>query len=130
MSAIGTSGADEAHPLLGKPVRRIEDRALLMGRGRYVDDLPVDRRTLHAHIVRSPHAHAIIARIDAAPALACAGVHAVITGEDVRRLSDPFLVAVKEPHSAMGARGRARALCRRAGGARAGRQPLSRRGCG
>ncbi|HXQ53934.1 MAG TPA: xanthine dehydrogenase family protein molybdopterin-binding subunit [Stellaceae bacterium] len=96
MSAIGTSGADEAHPLLGKPVRRIEDRALLMGRGRYVDDLPVDRRTLHAHIVRSPHAHAIIARIDAAPALACAGIHAVITGEDVRRLTDPFLVAVKE----------------------------------
>ena len=82
---------------LGKPVRRIEDRALLIGRGRYVDDLPVSRHTLHAHVLRSPHAHAVIRRIDAAAALAHAGVHAVITGEDVRKLSDPFLVALKAP---------------------------------
>ncbi len=83
--------------LLGRPMRRIEDRALLMGRGRYVDDFPVSRHTLQAHVVRSPHAHAVIRGIDAAAARARKGVHAVITGEDVKKLSDPFLVALKAP---------------------------------
>ena len=89
--------SDPAARLLGQPMRRVEDRALLMGRGRYVDDFPVSRQTLHAHVLRSPHAHAVIRRIDIAAALAQAGVHAVITGEDVRKLSDPFLVALKVP---------------------------------
>ena len=47
--------------------------------------------------IRSPHAHAEIVRIDARQALAHEGVWAVITGEDVRKLSDPFLAAVKTP---------------------------------
>ena len=82
---------------LGKPVLRKEDPALLSGRGRYADDLPIPVGTLHAHVVRSPHAHAEIARIDIKAALALDGVWAVITGEDVRRLSDPFLTVVKTP---------------------------------
>src|SRR6516164_2146955 len=82
---------------LGKPVLRKEDPALLSGRGRYADDLPVPVGTLHAHVIRSPHAHADIVRIDAEQALAHDGVWAVITGEDVRKLSDPFLAAVKTP---------------------------------
>ena len=76
---------------------RKEDPALLSGRGRYADDLPIAVGTLHAHVIRSPHAHAEISRIDAAAALAHDGVWAVITGEDVRKLSDPFLAAVKTP---------------------------------
>src|SRR5690348_12307021 len=82
---------------LGKPVLRKEDPALLSGRGRYADDLPIPVGTLHAHVIRSPHAHADIVRIDAAAALAQDGIWAVITGEDVRKLSDPFLAAVKAP---------------------------------
>jgi 2-furoyl-CoA dehydrogenase large subunit len=82
--------------LLGKRVRRKEDAALLTGNGRYSDDLPVPSGTLFAHIVRSPHAHALIRRVDPGRALAADGVRAVITGEDIRRMSDPFLVAVKE----------------------------------
>ena len=74
---------------------RKEDASLLSGRGRYADDLPVPVGTLHAHVIRSPHAHADITRIDAQAALAHDGVWAVITGEDVRKLSDPFLTAVK-----------------------------------
>src|SRR6202035_1856498 len=76
---------------------RKEDPALLSGRGRYADDLPVPVGTLHAHVVRSPHAHADIVAIDAAAALAHDGVWAVITGEDIRKLSEPFLAAVKTP---------------------------------
>src|ERR1700756_1294142 len=82
---------------LGKAMRRKEDPALLSGGGRYADDLPVPVGTLHAHVIRSPHAHADIVRIDAGKALAHDGVWAVITGEDIRKLSDPFLAAVKAP---------------------------------
>ncbi len=82
---------------LGKPVLRKEDPALLSGRGRYADDLPIPVGALHAHVIRSPHAHADIVRIDSKHALAQDGVWAVITGEDVRKLSDPFMAAVKTP---------------------------------
>jgi len=82
---------------LGTRVLRKEDPALLSGRGRYADDLPVPAGTLHAHVIRSPHPHADIVGIDAQEALAKDGVWAVITGEDIRKLSDPFLVALKAP---------------------------------
>ncbi|HWS08622.1 MAG TPA: xanthine dehydrogenase family protein molybdopterin-binding subunit, partial [Xanthobacteraceae bacterium] len=80
-----------------KKTLRKEDPALLSGRGRYADDLPVPVGTLHAHVVRSPHAHADIVAIDVSAALAHDGVWAVITGEDIRKLSEPFLAAVKTP---------------------------------
>src|SRR5580658_1808665 len=76
---------------------RKEDASLLSGRGRYADDLPVPVGTLHAHVIRSPHAHADIVRIDPQQVLAREGVWAVITGEEVRKLSEPFLGAVKTP---------------------------------
>jgi 2-furoyl-CoA dehydrogenase large subunit len=76
---------------------RKEDPVLLSGRGRYADDLPVPVGTLHAHVIRSPHAHAQVVHIDAGAALAQEGVWAVVTGDDIRRLSDPFLIALKAP---------------------------------
>ena len=82
---------------LGVAIVRKEDPTLLCGRGRFADDLPTPAGTLHAHVVRSPHAHARIVRIDAAHALAQDGVWAVLTGENVRSLSDPFLIALKAP---------------------------------
>jgi 2-furoyl-CoA dehydrogenase large subunit len=82
---------------VGTPTLRKEDPALLSGRGRYADDLPVPSNTLHAHVIRSTHAHAEIVRIDASKALAQAGVWAVVTGDDVKKLSDPFLIALKAP---------------------------------
>jgi 2-furoyl-CoA dehydrogenase large subunit len=82
---------------VGSPILRKEDAALLSGRGRYADDLPVPAGTLHAHVLRSPHPHAEIVHIDVAQALALPGIWAVVTGEDVRKLSDPFLVALKAP---------------------------------
>ena len=84
-------------PLVGTSIRRKEDPALLSGRGRYADDLPIPAGTLHAHVIRSPHPHADIVSIDAREALAKDGVWAVITGDDVRKISDPFLVALKTP---------------------------------
>src|SRR5262245_65561595 len=80
---------------LGTPVRRKEDAALLSGRGRYADDLAVPLGTLHAHVIRSPHASADIVAIDASAALAQAGVWAVVTGEEVGGLSGYVPIAIR-----------------------------------
>src|SRR5262245_65673117 len=68
---------------IGQSVRRREDPRLLMGRGRYLDDLNLADQ-LWAVFVRSPHAHADIRGIDASAARAMPGVHAVLTGADYR----------------------------------------------
>jgi aerobic carbon-monoxide dehydrogenase large subunit len=67
---------------IGAPLRRIEDPPLLRGQGRYVADLDADE-ALHCVLVRSPHAHARIGKIDASGALGLPGVVAVLTGADM-----------------------------------------------
>jgi carbon-monoxide dehydrogenase large subunit len=69
---------------IGQPVRRVEDRRFITGHGNYVDDIQLPRQT-YAFMLRSPHAHARIATIDAAAALSAPGVLAVFTGEDLAR---------------------------------------------
>ena len=68
--------------MIGAAVPRLEDERFLTGRGRFVDDLSPPN-TAFAHIVRSPHAHARIVRVDATEARAAPGVVLVLTGEDV-----------------------------------------------
>jgi aerobic carbon-monoxide dehydrogenase large subunit len=70
---------------IGRSVRRLEDRPLLTGTGRFVADLAFPGM-LEAAFVRSPHAHAAIRGIDTAAARACAGVHAVLTLPDLAPL--------------------------------------------
>ena len=79
----------------GQSPERVEDAALLMGKGRFVDDLGVPPGTLHAAILRSPHPHAEILDICATEALALPGVVSVVTGRDIEKLMRPFLVAVR-----------------------------------
>ena len=67
-----------------------------MGRGRYADDVPVRPDTLHAAILRSPHPHAEILAIETAAALTLPGVAAIITRDDVTKLSSRFVVGVKQ----------------------------------
>ncbi len=69
---------------IGTPVLRKEDRRLLTGTGRFSDDLNLPGQA-YAVMVRSPHAHARIAGIDAGQALAAPGVLAVLTGADFLR---------------------------------------------
>jgi len=76
---------------------RVEDADLLRGRGRFADDLPEPRGVLQTAILRSPHGHAELVSIDASAALAMPGVACVVTGEDARRWTKPFAVAVKTP---------------------------------
>ncbi len=82
---------------VGKPVERMEDARLLTGTARFADHYPTPAGTLHAAILRSPHAHAEIVSIDTAEALARPGVAAALTGEDIKGLTDPYLVIVKQP---------------------------------
>ncbi|MDE0925460.1 hypothetical protein, partial [Aurantimonas coralicida] len=72
---------------IGRSVPRVEDPALLTGRARFVDDMPTAVGTMEAVIVRSPHGHATIRSIDVSQALKSEGVAAVVTGEDVKRLT-------------------------------------------
>ncbi len=67
---------------VGASVKRTEDERLLTGRGRYADDWSAPGQ-VHAAFVRSPHAHAEIVAIDAAPALGVPGVLGVFTGGDL-----------------------------------------------
>src|SRR5689334_9766251 len=66
---------------IGQPVRRKEDQRLLVGAGRFTDDINLDGQ-LHAAFLRSPYAHAAIKGIDIAAARAAPGVVAVYTGRD------------------------------------------------
>lgn len=67
---------------IGSAVKRVEDKRFLTGKGQYTDDIVLPNMT-YAHIIRSPHAHAIIKSIDASAALAMPGVVAVFTGKDM-----------------------------------------------
>ncbi len=82
---------------VGSPVERVEDATLLAGRGLYCDDLAVRPNTLHAAILRSPHAHAEIVSIDIAAALERPGVVAVFSGKEIKEDSDPFLIVLRQP---------------------------------
>ncbi|WP_428684860.1 xanthine dehydrogenase family protein molybdopterin-binding subunit [Reyranella sp.] len=65
-----------------RSIRRLEDARFLTGRGRYVDDI-AEPAALHGYVLRSPHAHALIASLDVSPAASMAGVHLVATGDDL-----------------------------------------------
>src|SRR5262245_34294187 len=66
---------------IGQSVRRKGDFRLLIGKGRFGDDLLLPYQA-HATFLRSPHAHACILGVDKTAALAAPGVLAVLTGAD------------------------------------------------
>ena len=81
---------DRPGSLVGRSIPRPNARRLIEGRGKYVDDI-VLARMVHAAFVRSPHAHARIARIDARAAAAVPGVVRVLTGADIAAVFKPYV---------------------------------------
>ena len=67
---------------LGQPVRRFEDQTLITGKGRYTDDIKLEKMA-QALVLRSQVAHAKIRKIDIAAARKMPGVLLVLTGDDV-----------------------------------------------
>ncbi|NND66689.1 MAG: xanthine dehydrogenase family protein molybdopterin-binding subunit, partial [Halioglobus sp.] len=60
------------------------------GRAKYGADLNLPGM-LHAHYVRSPHAHAVIKSIDFSAALQLPGVVATMTGDDLPEPGDKLM---------------------------------------
>jgi aerobic carbon-monoxide dehydrogenase large subunit len=71
------------HRLIGRSLERLEDRPLLLGRGRFAADVSFAGQ-LVMRVVRSTCAHAKLLRIDVSAACALEGVHAVWTAVDTR----------------------------------------------
>jgi carbon-monoxide dehydrogenase large subunit len=69
---------------MGHSLKRKEDPRFIRGKGTYVDDVQLPGM-LYLDIVRSPHAHAKIVKIDPSRAMATPGVLAVITGQDLAK---------------------------------------------
>ncbi len=104
-------GNSEREKFIGRSIQRIEDARFLTGRGRYLADIE-SPGCLWGHVLRSPHAHARIERLDVSRAARLAGVRGIYVAGDMVELGPmPCLAAVTPlvvpPRSAL-ARDRAR----------------------
>jgi 4-hydroxybenzoyl-CoA reductase alpha subunit len=68
--------------VIGVPRRRVDARAKVTGQTRFADDIFLPRMA-HCKLLRSPHPHARIRKIDSSRALAHPGVYLVLTGKDL-----------------------------------------------
>ena len=82
--------------LVGASLKRKEDARLVAGRGRYLDDIAFPGM-LHLGLVRCPHAHARIVRVDGDGARRVEGVAAVWTLRDLPELAATVPPLVPEP---------------------------------
>jgi 4-hydroxybenzoyl-CoA reductase subunit alpha len=75
----------ERFTVIGRGLPKIDAWGKVTGETRFADDLDLPRMAF-AKLLRSPHPHALIRRIDTARARALPGVYAVITGHDLPRV--------------------------------------------
>src|SRR4029077_5626793 len=68
--------------VIGVPRRRVDARAKVTGQTRFADDIFLPRMA-YCKLLRSPHPHARIRKIDTSRAAAHPGVYLVLTGEPV-----------------------------------------------
>src|SRR5258706_4634907 len=71
--------------IIGQSLPKIDAWAKVVGETKFADDMVMSRMA-HGKLLRSPHAHALIKRIDTTRARALPGVYAVITGWDLPRV--------------------------------------------
>jgi putative selenate reductase molybdopterin-binding subunit len=70
---------------VGKPEKKVDAIKLVQGKPAFTADMDM-RGMLYAKVLRSPHAHAKITRIDTTNALALKGVVSVLTWKDIPRV--------------------------------------------
>lgn len=98
MATVAELVKPEAKLWMGQPLKRKEDLRLISGLGRFVDDVKLSGM-LYMAILRSPYAHAKISNLSVSKAERLPGVVAIITGEEVAKLTDPFLQISPKPAS-------------------------------
>jgi xanthine dehydrogenase molybdenum-binding subunit len=76
------SGSGTGYKYIGKALPRRDGVDIVTGAVQYTDDLKF-QNLLHGRVLRSPHAHAVITRIDTSKATALAGVKSVLTWQDI-----------------------------------------------
>ena len=76
---------------IGVSKPRVDAREKVDGSAIFTDDLQFGAGLLHARVKRSPHAHALIKRIDVTKAKALPGVKVVVTGEDFPKRTGLYL---------------------------------------
>jgi 4-hydroxybenzoyl-CoA reductase subunit alpha len=69
------------YDVVGQPTPKKDGVLKALGAAEYADDISMPGM-LHGKLLRSPHAHARIVRIDASRAASLRGVRAVVTGKD------------------------------------------------
>jgi CO/xanthine dehydrogenase Mo-binding subunit len=79
---VETMGEKREYSVIGKGVARVDTKAKVRGKAKYVDDINLPGM-LYAATLKSPHAHARILNINTQKALSLPGVKAVITGKDL-----------------------------------------------
>src|SRR5260370_3768097 len=84
------SALDRPNSYIGRRVPGPNLKRLTQGRGQFVSDLTLPRMA-HVAFVRSPHAHALIKRIDGAGARESPGVVAVVTGAELAQVITPWI---------------------------------------
>ena len=67
---------------IGESVPRVDAADKVTGAAKFADDVQFGPGLLYGRLVRSPHAHALVKKIDATKARALAGVKAIVTGAD------------------------------------------------
>jgi 4-hydroxybenzoyl-CoA reductase subunit alpha len=77
-----SQGESQKLRVIGVPRRRVDARAKVTGQTRFADDIFLPRM-VHCKLLRSPHAHARIRKVDVSRALAHPGVHLVLTGQNL-----------------------------------------------
>ena len=73
-------------PYVGQSLKRFEDHRLLTGQGQFLDDLTFPGM-LHAVVLRSPHAHAVLTSLEVTAARQAPGVVAVVTATDLDHIA-------------------------------------------
>ena len=75
----------DRYAIVGQSLPKIDAWAKVVGETKFADDLVMSRMA-HGKLLRSPHPHALIKRIDTTRARTLPGVYAVITGHDLPRV--------------------------------------------
>lgn len=85
------------YKILGRSVPRLDSRAKVTGETKYLNDIVLPGM-LYGKILRSPHSHARIVRVDTQKAQALQGVRAVITAADTPRIKFSFIKPLSDKY--------------------------------